>query len=257
MTDMGRLLTLAGVLAAIAGTRIAASTGQERALPAVLTDTIARYAALATYADTGTMTEEIAGMVHETTLRTSFRRATRDFAFDFHPQRTRYPKLNGHVADISGNRLVIWMFKGRMQTYSFYFKRHTAVPDDQQPGALKEAVAPTSGVAALIPSLLYPKAQLPGTLVQIEQASAAGTESIAGHPCQVVTADAAEYYPSGRRTNLRHVTLWIDADSKLLRRIREDKVTGGGSHRITVSLEPHANPTIDDAAFAFAVPAGK
>jgi hypothetical protein len=255
---MKRRLLLSTAIAALAGARLAAGTGPDaRVLPAVLTDAIAAYAALASYADTGAVTEEVAGMVHEATLRTSFRRATRDFAFDYHPRRTRYPKLNGHTVDLGIHRLVIWMFKGRMETYSFYFKRHTAVPADQQPGALKEAVAGTAGVVALIPSLLYPKAQLPGTLVQIEQATETGAETIGGHRCHVVTAESAEYYPSGRRTHVRHVTIWIDAGSKLVRQVREDKVTGGGSHRLTITLDPQANPRIDDASFAFAVPAAK
>jgi hypothetical protein len=254
---MRRPLALA-IVAALAGPRLLAAGGQDgRTLPSVLTDAIANYATLSSYADTGTVSEEIAGMVHETTLRTYFRRASRDLYFDFQPQRTRYPKLNGHTVDLSGNRLVIWMSKGRMQTYSFYFTQHKVVAADQQSGTLKETVAHTSGVSALIPSLLYPKALLPGTLVQMEQATLAGTEEIAGRRCHKVTGEAAEYYPSGRRTHVRQVTLWIDAESKLVRRVREDKVTGGGSHRLTVTLDPQANPAIDDTIFAFAIPSSK
>jgi outer membrane lipoprotein-sorting protein len=255
---MRRLLLLSSLLAAIAGTRIAASGGAEApALPGVLTDAIAHYATLGSYADTGTVSEAIAGMIHETTLRTWFRRATRDLYFDYQPQRTVYPKLNGHVVDISANRLVIWMFQGRMQSYSFYFKRHDVVAADQQAMALKQGVAGTSGVYALIPGLLYPKAQLPGTILQLEQAALTGMEDIAGRRCHRIDGEAAEYYPSGRRTHVRKVTIWIDADSKLIRRIREDHVTGGGSHVLTVTLDPQANPAIDDARFSFAVPAAK
>jgi outer membrane lipoprotein-sorting protein len=254
---MNRLLLVASAMAVLAGGRLAAAGDEARALPAVLTDAIARYATLASYADTGTVAEEIAGMVHETTLRTYFRRPTRDLYFDYQPQRTRYTKLNGHTTDLSGHRLVVWMFKGRMETYSFYFKQHKVVDGDSQAGTLKETVAGTSGVSALIPSLLYPKAQLPATLAQIEPAIDAGFEDLGGRRCHKVTGEAAEYYPSGRRTHVRHVTVWIDADSTLVRRVREDKVTGGGSHRITVTLEPLANPSIDDAKFAFAVPPSK
>ena len=255
---MRRRFLIPALVAVSIGTRAAAAGGPEaQKLPAVLTEAIARYASLASYADTGTVSEEIAGMIHETTLRTWFRRPTRDLYFDFHPQRTRYTTLNGHTADLSGNRLVVWMFNGRMQTYSFYFKQHTVVDADRQAGALQETVAHTAGVSALITSLLYPKAQLPGTLAQMERAADAGMEDLAGRRCHKVTGEAAEYYPSGRRTNVRHVTIWIDAGSKLVRRVREDKVTGGGSHRITVTLDPLANPSIDDAKFAFAAPPAK
>jgi outer membrane lipoprotein-sorting protein len=252
------LLTLAAAIAVMAGPRIAASGADVvRTLPPVLTDAIARYAALTSYADTGTVAEEIAGAVHESTLRTAFRRPTRDLLLDFQSLRTRYPQLNGQVVDLSGQRVVIWMSKGDMQTYSFYFKKHTIVPADQQPDTLKGEIASTKGTAALIPSLLYPKALLPGTLLQIEQATVVGTDMVGGHRCHTVAGEAAEYYPSGRRTNVRKVTLWLDADSLLVRRVREDLVTDAGSHRVTVTLEPVANPAIDDAAFTFTVPAPK
>ena len=254
---MNRLLLLVAAIAALTGGRLAAAGDEARSLPGVLTDAIARYATLASYSDAGTVSEEIAGMVHETTLRTYFRRATRDLYFDYQPQRTRYLKLNGHTTDLRGHRLVVWMFKGRMQTYSYYFKQHKVVDAESQAGALKETVAGTGAVSALITSLLYPKAQLPGTLVQLERATDAGIEDVGGRRCHTFTGEAAEYYPSGRRTNVRHVILWIDAESKLLRRVREDRVTGGGSHRITVTLDPVANPAIDDAQFAFVVPPSK
>ena len=253
-----RRLLLSILVAATAGTRVgAAGAPDPPVLPGVLTEAMARYAALDSYADTGTVTEEIAGMINETTLRTSFRRSTRDLFFDYHPRRTVYPKLNGHTLDISIHRLVIWMFQGRMQSYSFYFTKHTVVEPDQQTSALKDGVAATSAVSVLIPSLLYPKAQLPGTILQLEQATLTGTDAIAGRRCHRIDGEAAEYYPSGRRTNVRKVTIWIDAESRLIRRVREDRVTGGGSHVVTVTLDPQANPAIDDAQFSFAVPPPK
>jgi outer membrane lipoprotein-sorting protein len=257
-TAIKTLFTLVAALAALAGSRAAASEGEvTRSLPPLLTEAIARYAALTSYADTGTVVEEVGGMIHESAVRTSFRRATRDLYLDFEPLRTRYPGLNDHVVADTGQRVVIWMAKGAMQTYSFYFARHTIVAADQQPNTLKGEIASTRGTAALIPSLLYPKALLPGTLLQLEQASAGGADAIAGHRCHVVTGEAAEYYPSGRRTNVRKVTVWLDAESLLVRQVREDLVAETGSHRLTVTLDPVANPAIADTAFAFSVPPAK
>jgi hypothetical protein len=252
---MTRLLALSVAMAALVGGRLVAASGATPALPGVLTDAIAHYATLASYADKGTVSEEIAGMIHESSVRTYFRRATRDLYFDYHPHRTRYPRLNGHTADTSGNRLVVWMLGGRMESYSFYFKRHTVVGPDQQTSALKDGIPYTAGTSVLIPSLLYPKGRLPGTPLQLETAALAGTDSVDGRRCHKITGEAAEYYPSGRRTNVRQVTLWIDADTKLVRRIVEEKQTGDGTpHRLTVTLDPVANPTIADTSFKFAVP---
>ena len=247
---MTRLLAIAVAIVVLAGGRMVAAAGATAALPAVLTDAIAHYATLTSYADTGTVSEEIAGMIHESSVRTYFRRATRDFYFDYHPHRTRYPRLNGHTADTSGNRLVLWMLGGRMESYSFYFKRHTVVGAEQQTSALKDGIPYTAGTSVLIPSLLYAKGRLPGTLLQLETAAVAGSDTVDGHRCHKVTGEAAEYYPSGRRTNVRQVTLWIDADTKLVRRLVEEKQTSDGTpHRLTVTLDPSANPTLLDETF--------
>jgi hypothetical protein len=53
------------------------------------------------------------------------------------------------------------------------------------------------------------------------------------------------------------VTLWIDVDSGLLRRVFEDTPADyqpGAYSRLTVTLEPQANPAIEDARFQFTVP---
>jgi hypothetical protein len=258
-----QLLVLVTASVALAVGPMASASGQgTRSLPDVLRESMAHYAELASYADTGTVAEETAGMVHESKFRTYFRRATRDLYFDFQQLRTRYPRNNNYVVDMSANRTVIWMFKGEMQTYSFYFKQHSVVPANQQAGTLKGAVAGTTGVSALMPSLLYPKALLPGTLLALEEATPAGVEAIGNRRCHKVTGIAAEYYPSGARVNVRPVTVWIDAESKLVRRVFEDTPEGygvgvpGAYRRLTVTLDPHANPTIDDAKFAFTVPPG-
>ena len=61
---------------------------------------------------------------------------------------------------------------------------------------------------------------------------------------------------SGRRNNERAVTVWIDAESRLIRRVFEDAkgLPGNTFSRLTVTLDPRANPTIEDARFQFKVP---
>ena len=73
----------------------------------------------------------------------------------------------------------------------------------------------------------------------------------------LVTGIAAAYYPSGQRTNVRPVTVWIDAETQLVRKVLEDTPKGypAGSYlRITTTYEPQGNPTLDDRKFQFSVP---
>jgi hypothetical protein len=52
------------------------------------------------------------------------------------------------------------------------------------------------------------------------------------------------------------MTVWIDAQTLLVRRVFEDTAEGTGSdaNRFTTTFEPQANPTLDDARFAFTPP---
>jgi hypothetical protein len=106
--------------------------------------------------------------------------------------------------------------------------------------------------------LLYSQARLPSAVLQIEKATVVGIEAISGRPCHKVTGTAAAYYPSGKRTGVRPVTVWIDTESRLIRRIIEDTPEGYGDGkatlRITFDYQPQANPPIDDARFQFKVP---
>ena len=160
---------------------------------------------------------------------------------------------------MKADRLVIWMVKGAMEKYEFKTQAHDLVPPDNggQVRALQGAVHATSGVSILIPSLLYSKANLPGTILQIEEAAVAGVEEVNKRRCTKITAVAAAYYPSGQRTSIRPVTLWIDAETQLVRRVLEDTPKGvpaGAYLRITTTYEPQANPTLDDKKFQFTVP---
>lgn len=61
---------------------------------------------------------------------------------------------------------------------------------------------------------------------------------------------------SGRRNNERAVPVWIDVESRLIRRVFEDTkgLPGNTCSRLTITLEARANPTIEDARFQFKVP---
>ena len=117
----------------------------------------------------------------------------------------------------------------------------------------------TSGTSILVPSLLYSQSRLPSTILQMEEASVAGVETVADRRCHKVMGIAAAYYPSGARTGVRPVTVWIDAESQLIRKVFEDTPKShpaGSFSRLTITYDPEANPAIDDSKFTFKVPGG-
>jgi outer membrane lipoprotein-sorting protein len=229
------------------------------ALPDVLKKSLAYYSTLTSYSDTGTVAQEIPGHVTNAKFVTYFRRASRDLYFDF--QTLNYVDVASKRAlDMSRYRNVIWMFKGEMETYSFYFRAHEIINAEGggQVRAVQGASYATMGTSVLIPSLLYSQARMPSTILQVEQATVAGTEEIGKRLCHKVTGIAAAYYPSGQRTSVRPVTIWIDVESQLIRRVLEDTPKGGAAgslSRLTINYdEPQANPAIDDSKFHFNVP---
>jgi len=229
------------------------------ALPDVLKQSIAYYSTLESYSDTGTVKVESSGTVETSRFSTHFRRATRDLQLVFDPI-SSVTVASGHSISFANHRTVIWMVRGEMQKWEQVGQTHEAVNPDGggQVRALHHAGHRTRGVSMLIPSLLYSKANLPSTILQIEEAEPGGTESIDGRRCHKVVGHAAAYYPSGQRTGVRPVTVWIDAESQLVRRVFEDtpKAYGAGAYlRVTVDFKPQANPTLDDTKFHFTVPA--
>lgn len=222
----------------------------------VLARSIAVYPALGSYSDTATVVREVPGIVDRWKFRTRFRRSSLDFLFDFQGVTSQSAGL---TTDASAHRVVLWMIGGELQSYNQAAGSHETVPRDggNQPAALQSASAFTAGTSILIPSLIFSKSNLPGTILQIEQATDAGFESVAGRRCHKITGTAAEYYQSGRKTNIRPVTVWIDAETLLIRKVFEDTPEGypaGSYSRLTVTIDPQANPGLDDSAFEFSVP---
>lgn len=255
-------LPVLAVLAALACGHLViaanAQTAPPPTLPAILTSAVARYGAIASYSDTGTIRREAPGIVDESRFTTRFRRASRDLYFEYEALTSTTPST-GFSIDMRMYRLVIWMAAGQMEKYDFYSKTYERVAAEGggQVRALQGAAHMTSGVSLLVPSLLYPQARLASTILQVEQATVTGVEEVGGHRCHKVDGIAAARYPSGQRTGERPVTLWIDVDSGLLRRVFEDTPADyqpGAYSRLTVTLEPQANPAIEDARFQFTVP---
>lgn len=219
----------------------------------LLNQSIARYAAIASYADTGTVVREMPGLADRWKFSTHFQRPL-NFRFDFQGVSSRSGEL---VTDLSDDHIVLWMIRGELQTYNQRMRSHNVIPrTGNQPAELLGASVATAGTSVLIPSLLYSKANLPGTLQQIREAVNTGYETVGGHRCHKIVGKAAQYYPSGQMTNVRQVTVWLDAETQLLRKYIEDAPEGtpAGSYKLTVTIEPVMSPKLDEGSFRFTIP---
>ncbi len=91
--------------------------------------------------------------------------------------------------------------------------------------------------------------------------SAAGTEVVGGRPCQKFVGVAkSTYQTSGRVVNVRGTSVWIDAESLLVRKVFEDTPEGGAAgyaNQVTTTFEPQVNPVLDDSRFHFTPPSGR
>ncbi|GAA3765495.1 LolA family protein [Terriglobus aquaticus] len=220
-----------------------ANLGAEDTPAAVLDHARSVYAALGSYADTGTVLKEYGPSSRDSqSFSTYFTRAPRHFLFDF-----RRPE---------GDRLVVW---GDPEAFHVWWKataQVTAYPNPDNARAITLNDYPTSNTVTKIPPLLYSKANLPGALQHFEPKQMTSSDDGIGHRCyrlDGVTSDS--YGGTGNRVNVHDLTLWIDVSSYLVRKIVEQSPAPPGSiNRITVVFEPRANPTLDDQLFRFAVP---
>ena len=223
-------------------------------LPDVLTKSRALYGTLTSYADAGMVTVEAPGLVDTAKFKTYFRRPT-DFFFDYYD----HTSVSAGLKIPMPTRHVLWMFKGELEAWEGAGKTHSIYPraEGRQVSALTGLAAGTHGAVVLISSLLFTQANIKATLQETVQASVAGEEIVDKRRCHKIVGVAQSVYPSGAVSNVRPVTIWIDAESLLIRKVFEDTPKGypaGSFSRTTITYQPQANPTLTDAQFAFKVP---
>ena len=248
-------------LGAIVAAAFAPDTGTARRIAFdaedVLVKTRAAYAALTSYADSGTVLDEATGFTNRSTFRTLFTRNPRQLLIEYRAIESE--DRNGHRIPLN-DHVVLWMENGDLQRWSGTSASHETYPADggQQVNALKNAAYSTAGISVLIPSHLYSQAGLPSPVHATEEAQADGFETVNGRRCFRVLGVERWRYPSGRETGVRAITLWIDAETYLIHKVVQDtpKETARGSisRRIT-TVRHQANPRLEPAQFRFAVPA--
>lgn len=252
---MRTALTLASLTLVVGGT--ARTDARSRSADDVLARSATTYAALQSYADAGTMVYERPGTVDRYRFHTFFRRVSHDLFFEWQGV-SSYTSAAHFTADLSSHRTVIWMAQSDMQKYD----AETGVLDhfpsgSDQAGVLTRATSYTRGVSTLIPSMLYEKTALVSTLRELEQTRGDGIENVGGRPCHRLVGVASEHYgATGRVVNTRQVTVWVDTTSLLIRKVVEESPTQSAvdSYRLTIEMQPEANPKLDAGKFQFAVP---
>ena len=226
-----------------AGTRERRARGD-----AIWEQTLATYATLQTYADSGTV-DLVLGSVEQPlrerhTFHTYFKKP-RFYLFDF-------------TKAANADRVVVW---GDLDLFHTWWKTTgvaTDYPKGRGSGAFTMSVTLTKGSISVIAPLLFPGAGLVGTATQFTDPVDAGTEKVDGHECHKLTGVAKDVYRiTGYEVNIRQTIIWIDVQSRLIRKVFEDAPKGhpaGTVSTTTTTFQPHANPTLDDSAFAFTPP---
>ena len=212
----------------------------------ILKKTREMYGALKSYSDSGVVLYEYASSSQDRyTFTTAFNRAPRHFLLDFHKP--------------GGDQYVIWGDPDAFHTWWKTTGQQTDYPNPNNAPAIASSGYNTVGSAAKIPTLLYSKAALGGNFSNYADVELDGTEVIGGRRCYRLIGRASDFYQAtGREVAIRRMTVWIDAESSLIRQIREEsKALPGQISRVTTTYQPNADMTIDMGRFKFTPPESK
>ena len=210
----------------------------------------ARYASLKSYSDTGVIiTEENGGS--PTTFKehhtfTTYFRAPKQFFFDFRAEPTG-----------SGDRFVLWIDGAEVNTWWQTTGVHDKYPQGQGATGFAIGSLPTKGSIAIIASLIFPGLQ---DVTALQEPRLLPAEAVDGHRCYKVIGIYAPAYGNGVVTASSPVTLWIDAETLLIRKIFSDTSRESPPSvidRSTVIFTPRANPDVQATVFRFTVPSPK
>jgi len=92
----------------------------------------------------------------------------------------------------------------------------------------------------------------------MEEPTAVGYETIGSGRTFKVKGVERWRFPNGRITGVRPITLWIDAETYLIRKMLEDtpeSAAAGVIDRRIITLTPQANPKLEASVFQFRIPA--
>ena len=223
----------------------------------VLSKMRSAYAALTSYADSGTVLDESTGFTERSTFRTFYTREPNNLFIEFRGVASEY-KIGNRVP--SNAHIVLWMESGELQTWSGASQAHETYPRaaGQQVNAVKNAGYYTHGISVLIPSHLYTQAGMASPVHAAEDVEADGFETVNGRKCFRLLGVERWRYPSGKETGVRAITIWIDAETYLIHKVFQDTPKGYPRNEIsrrTTTIKHRANPKLTPAQFRYTVPA--
>lgn len=214
-----------------------------------LAESIKLYPALKSYADTGTVLSEFApNASHTHTFKTAFK-APRQFYFEFNADKRA-----------GGRKIVIWCDGGDFQSWDSGLGLHQTYPRGSGTtlNAFATVMAGTGGAVAMIPSLIFAGSGLVATVAELRDYADRGVEDVGGHRSHKFAGLAVSVYPKTQReTNRRSATVWVDAETRLIRKVFDDTPEGlpaTAVMRTTLTFDPLANPPLGDEKFRFTVP---
>lgn len=237
---------------------IAAVPPSSKRLGALTEDILARsraaYAALNTYADAGTVTVNTGGFTDRAKFRT-YRRKPRDFFYEY----TQISSTgSGGSIPLKGHS-VLWMRNGNLEKWDEQGKLHESFPAGvrNQITPIANLESTTQGASSIIAGLLFQKVGIVSTLEELVTTSLAGTENLRGTRTYKIIGIAQSTYPSGKTFNVRPVSVWVDAQTYLIRQVFIDtpkSYAAGSIRKVTITFEPQANPPLDDSKFTYTIP---
>ena len=252
------LKTLTPIGVATLATAVLLGNGAIRPVPFSAEDVLAKsraaYAALTSYADSGTVLDETTGFTDRTTFRTMFTRAPRNLFIEYRAVASEYK--SGHRLPLDAN-IVFWMENGDMQSWSSKDQSHNTISAEQQVNALKNAGYYTKGASVVVPSHLYSKSGLISPVHATDEPTNDGFETVNGRKCHRIKGVERYRYPSGQETGVRAITIWIDAETYLIHKILQDTPKGYPRNEISrriMTIKHRANPKLEPAQFRYKVP---
>ena len=243
-----RMLQAMVALPAVLALRQARAEGEPEELPPdAMTPVHERYGQLTSYADTGkvTVTYQWPGTpatVDTYHFETAFR-APRNFFFRFD-------------ADAEGgDTFVVWCDGGDFQSWWKATGVHDVYDGGRGADAFFAGGSPTKEAVNLLGPHIFPQALLYGPTSRLIDLTDAGEEDVAGHAC-------SKYVAAGRQTgvvtnDVRPITVWVDTEIVLVRKVQTDAETGstkGLVDTIIYEIEPTAGPDLPDERFVFTPP---
>lgn len=233
-----RTAKLAGLFLAL----LASVPSHAQSADNILQKTRDTYSQLKSYADTGEVIYEYGASGQDKhRFSTLFNRSPRHLLLDFHKQ--------------GGDRYVIWADPEAFHTWWKTTAQQTDYPNPNNAPAISLSDYNSQGIALKIPTLLYARA-FGAAMLNIDDAALDGTEDMGGHHCHRIIGRLSDVYTAtNHQVNIRKVTVWIDTDSLLIRKmIEESKALPGQRNRTITIYEPQANPSLQEASFKFVPP---